>query len=164
VICVSCLQTCSSDVICVSCLQTCSSEWCLSPYVQGGSNMTGTNCDLFTHNQSRSYLNHLVSSASAPWNIELFLRCVLVASVWFWESTLINSLNDINRLVFVMETLCFRLYEFWVPIGPQYLGLYYRKKVLKLSCIKLATNNCFSTYKYAMTFVLTWVEIFYRRQ
>ena len=28
--------------------------------VQGGSNMTGTNCDLFTHNQSRSYLNHLV--------------------------------------------------------------------------------------------------------
>ena len=29
-------------------------------HVQGGSNMTGTNCDLFTHNQSRSYLNHLV--------------------------------------------------------------------------------------------------------
>jgi hypothetical protein len=30
------------------------------PFMQGGSNMTGTNCDLFTHNQSRSYLNHLV--------------------------------------------------------------------------------------------------------
>jgi hypothetical protein len=29
-------------------------------HIQGGSNMTGTNCDLFTHNQSRSYLNHLV--------------------------------------------------------------------------------------------------------
>jgi hypothetical protein len=28
--------------------------------IQGGSNMTGTNCDLFTHNQSRSYLNHLL--------------------------------------------------------------------------------------------------------
>jgi hypothetical protein len=28
--------------------------------IQGGTNMTGTNCDLFTHNQSRSYLNHLV--------------------------------------------------------------------------------------------------------
>ena len=27
--------------------------------LQGGSNMTGTNCDLFTHKQSRSYLNHL---------------------------------------------------------------------------------------------------------
>jgi hypothetical protein len=30
--------------------------------VQGGSNMTGTNCDLFTHRSSRSYLNHLVVS------------------------------------------------------------------------------------------------------
>jgi hypothetical protein len=28
--------------------------------IQGGSNMTGTNCDLFTHILSRSYLNHLV--------------------------------------------------------------------------------------------------------
>jgi hypothetical protein len=28
--------------------------------VQGGSNMTGKNCDLFTHKSSRSYLNHLV--------------------------------------------------------------------------------------------------------
>jgi hypothetical protein len=28
--------------------------------MQGGSNMTGTNCDLFTHKSSRSYLNHLV--------------------------------------------------------------------------------------------------------
>ena len=32
--------------------------------IQGGSNMTGTNCDLFTHNQSRSYLNHLVFTKS----------------------------------------------------------------------------------------------------
>jgi hypothetical protein len=30
--------------------------------IQGGSNMTGTNCDLFTHKSSRSYLNHLVLS------------------------------------------------------------------------------------------------------
>jgi hypothetical protein len=28
--------------------------------IQGGSNMTGTNCDLFTHKSSRSCLNHLV--------------------------------------------------------------------------------------------------------
>ena len=28
--------------------------------LQGSSNMTGTNCDLFTHKSSRSYLNHLV--------------------------------------------------------------------------------------------------------
>ena len=29
-------------------------------YIQGGSNMTGTNCDLFTHKSSLSYLNYLV--------------------------------------------------------------------------------------------------------
>jgi len=29
-------------------------------YVQGGSNMTGTDVARFTHKQSRSYLNHLV--------------------------------------------------------------------------------------------------------
>ena len=28
--------------------------------LQGGSNMSGTNCDLFTHKSSRSYLNYLV--------------------------------------------------------------------------------------------------------
>jgi hypothetical protein len=28
--------------------------------IQGGSTMTGTDCGLFTPNQSRSYLNHLV--------------------------------------------------------------------------------------------------------
>jgi hypothetical protein len=32
----------------------------VNEYIQGGSNMTGTNCDLFTHNQSGSYLNYLV--------------------------------------------------------------------------------------------------------
>jgi hypothetical protein len=31
-----------------------------APIIQGGSNMTGTNCDLFTHRSSWSYLNHLV--------------------------------------------------------------------------------------------------------
>jgi hypothetical protein len=30
--------------------------------IQGGSNMTGTNCDSFTHKSSRSYFNHLVQS------------------------------------------------------------------------------------------------------
>jgi hypothetical protein len=35
-------------------------EFYLCMNVQGGSNMTGTNCDLFTHKSSRSYLNHLV--------------------------------------------------------------------------------------------------------
>jgi hypothetical protein len=34
--------------------------------VQADLNMTGTNCDLFTHNQSRSYLNHLVYQQNKP--------------------------------------------------------------------------------------------------
>jgi hypothetical protein len=34
----------------------------LAFHIQGGSNMTGTNCDLFTHKSSRSYMNHLVLS------------------------------------------------------------------------------------------------------
>jgi hypothetical protein len=33
----------------------------INNYLQGGSNMTGINCDLFTHKQSQSYLNHLVT-------------------------------------------------------------------------------------------------------
>jgi hypothetical protein len=32
----------------------------INMYIQGGSNMTGSNCDLFTHKSSLSYLNHLV--------------------------------------------------------------------------------------------------------
>jgi hypothetical protein len=36
-------------------------KFSLAPWnIQGGSTMTGTNCDLFTHKSSRSYLNHLV--------------------------------------------------------------------------------------------------------
>jgi hypothetical protein len=34
--------------------------------VQGGSNLTGTNCDLFTHKSFRSYLNHLVFITCLP--------------------------------------------------------------------------------------------------
>ena len=32
--------------------------------------MTGTNCDLFTHNQSQSYLNHLVVTACSTYGKE----------------------------------------------------------------------------------------------
>ena len=43
---------------------TCSAHHILLHFIalilQGGLNMTGTNCDLFTHKSSRSYLNHLV--------------------------------------------------------------------------------------------------------
>jgi hypothetical protein len=51
---------------CKHCLlySVCHHEWL---DVQGGSNMTGTNCDLFTHNQSRSYSNHLVLPRFHHW-------------------------------------------------------------------------------------------------
>jgi hypothetical protein len=38
--------------------------------IQGGSDMTGTNCDLFTHSQSRSYLNHLVLLLPRPVSVQ----------------------------------------------------------------------------------------------
>jgi hypothetical protein len=42
--------------------------------VQGGSNMTGTNCDLFTHKQSQSCLNHLVFKNHHPLEFSRSLR------------------------------------------------------------------------------------------
>ena len=48
--------------------------------IQGGSNMTGTNGDLFTHNQSRSYLNHLVLCEDIHvWNFTI--ACILIGHV-----------------------------------------------------------------------------------
>jgi hypothetical protein len=41
--------------------------------IQGCSDMTGTNCDLFTHNQSQSYLNHLVCGNQTRSNISVIL-------------------------------------------------------------------------------------------
>jgi hypothetical protein len=56
--------------------------------VQGGSNMTGTNCDLFTHKQSRSYLNHLVQSTCCPQDLNLIYS---VSEMWMklkhWSTT-----------------------------------------------------------------------------
>ena len=40
--------------------------------IQGGSNMTGTNCDLYTYKQSRSYLNHPV--LVTIWESHIFIR------------------------------------------------------------------------------------------
>jgi hypothetical protein len=58
--------------------------------IQGGSNMTGTNCDLFTHKSSRSYLNHLVVfHVTLPSD---GYRTEMLAVVWYgcktWSLTL----------------------------------------------------------------------------
>jgi hypothetical protein len=49
---------------------------CLCMYVQGGSNMTGTNCDLFTHKSSRLYLNHLVCTNECMY-VDMYMCIVL---------------------------------------------------------------------------------------
>jgi hypothetical protein len=45
--------------------------------------MTGTNCDLFTHKQFRSYLNHIVEHSNTPnqcknWNTVIDRRHIVV--------------------------------------------------------------------------------------
>jgi hypothetical protein len=62
------------------------------PYVaqaklQGVSNMTGTNCDLFTHNQSRSYLNHLVYTGESD-KIKILL---FGSKLFFFSDTFIQT-------------------------------------------------------------------------
>jgi hypothetical protein len=62
-------------------------------HIQGGSNMTGTNCDLFTHNQSRSYLNHLVfapHSVSLCMSKPLHSRCSSVFTALVLEHKLVQ--------------------------------------------------------------------------
>jgi hypothetical protein len=57
--------------------------------IQGGSNMTGTNCDLFTHKLSRSYLNHLVHRTTrlGPVFLEGTVNAehVCSSSVMYWK-------------------------------------------------------------------------------
>ena len=42
--------------------------------------MTGTNCDLFTHKSSRSYLNHLVLRALSRHVYSVFDEVIIVCS------------------------------------------------------------------------------------
>jgi hypothetical protein len=49
--------------------------------IQGGSNMTGTNCDLFTHGLSWSYLNHLLL---VHLQCQRVLRDSVVHDQWYW--------------------------------------------------------------------------------
>jgi hypothetical protein len=55
--------------------------------IQGGSNMTGTNCDLFTHKSSRSYLNHLVKLRTG-YHIGTWMELAQDHVQWWWPSVL----------------------------------------------------------------------------
>ena len=68
-------------------------------YVQGGSNMTGTNCDLFTNKSSRSYLNHL----AYPYTV-----CVL--RVWVCVCVCVCVMYIHNAHVF---SRFMSMYVFW---------------------------------------------------
>jgi hypothetical protein len=45
--------------------------------------MTGTNCDLFTHSQSRSYLNHLVNQKNKI--MCAFIVVAVYFSLFTWQ-------------------------------------------------------------------------------
>ena len=63
----------------------------LSGLIQCGSNMTGTNCDLFTNKSSRSYLNHLVHTAAMN-NVTIAIRNAQTSrSEWLFLFPAVNS-------------------------------------------------------------------------
>jgi hypothetical protein len=59
--------------------------------------MTGTNCDLFTHNQSRSYLNHLVLIKPVRLSFFFFLESRDKQSEKLEKSRHISSFADIEK-------------------------------------------------------------------
>jgi hypothetical protein len=78
----------------------------IKPEIQGGSNMTRTNCDLFTHNQSRSYLNHLVHwkfVTRLEFSILKFLSSVLAV---YLNSTACNLHSGVDKFKYVPDIGC----------------------------------------------------------
>ena len=64
--------------------------------------MTGTNCDLFTHNQSRSYLNHLVHCHTAAFSVGKYVR---LKSCNKYRSQFINRFSGFVWLLLRSNTL-----------------------------------------------------------
>jgi hypothetical protein len=61
--------------------------------------MTGTNCDLFTHKSSRSYLNHLVLHSHYHYYFLVFVFCIPL------ELFFSRNLDRIFGCVFVLGIL-----------------------------------------------------------
>ena len=76
----------------------------VSKDIQGGSNMTGTNCDLFTHKQSRSYLNHLVSKKCKVWTnlrkLENVFTCTVSQTKYLQQPVYNPALSQSDSHVF----------------------------------------------------------------
>jgi hypothetical protein len=77
------------------------------PFVQGGSNMTGTNCDLFTHNQSRSYLNHLVPTTLTT----VFLKHVYHS--WGSSRNILWGNQGLTYDIFLSWNRCLWKWQLW---------------------------------------------------
>jgi hypothetical protein len=97
--------------------------------IQGGSNMTGTNCDLFTHNKSQSYLNHLVFGNYKLWSS-------LCSFLWFLITSSLLGPNIFFLSTLFLNTLS--LYSYFSERGKvskytysiQFLMLIANKKVV----------------------------------
>ena len=86
--------------------------------------MTGTNCDLFTHNQSRSYLNHLVQNTSTfhrcqqkaahPYRATLYTR----DAIRFYDFSLALSYENIKRYNIIRDVIMFQLQEYIYGSSP----------------------------------------------
>jgi hypothetical protein len=100
--------------------------------IQGGSNMTGTNCDLFTHNQSRPYLNHIVCC------LILRLHLYNVGYPW-WSPKGCNQSLKISSNI-----LCIRnLWQYTIP----HIGNLMAEKPCVfniISCMAILVNHHFT--------------------
>jgi hypothetical protein len=95
--------------------------------IQGGSNMTGTNCVLFTHNQSRSYLNHLVYGNRLKLLKVIFIHNGLsknsnTVQLWwknfqYFSRSCHKILHHAGRWSFSLLMVSNRNFPYWWPSG-----------------------------------------------
>jgi hypothetical protein len=97
--------------------------------VQGGSNMTGTNCDLFTHNQSRSYLNHLVLHAFG---------------MLYIPHPLLHQINKSLLLRRTQNSLLHQIHIMWTITHP---FIIYIMSAQKITTINLHHTHANETFK-----------------
>jgi hypothetical protein len=108
--------------------------------IQGGSNMTGTNCDLFTHNQSRSYLNHLVGYSAFSFPEYIFLQFEYVCQyskfitiLYFW----ILELFPVFHIWFSNLNLFYVIFTFTLILA---IYLYLPLRAIHSFCLR--SNMC----------------------
>jgi hypothetical protein len=110
-------------------------------YIQGGSNMTGTNYDLFTHKSSWSYLNHLVYWYLTCLHIWSDTECVYIC--WYLTCLHIWSYTQCVYICHVLSSLI----PFYAP--PQCLNSYFFRITMAWSAEHL--NFTFLGYSYTLS-------------